>query len=567
MQLLQHFKELTIHPKNSKELKGLILQLAVQGKLTQQWRADNLAVEPASVLIEEIKEKKEQLSKEKKIKKEKPLPLITPEEIPYQLPSSWEWCRLGTYIHNFGQKKPNKKFEYIDVASVDNRRGVLIEDLNIISPSEAPSRARKIVQSGCVIYSTVRPYLLNIAVIDRDFSPEAIASTAFAVLNPLLDCSEYYLYHTLRSLFFIEYVESCMKGVAYPAINDSNLLKGVIPIPPIEEQKAIVETVNQLFAEVEQLEEQTRARIQLKEDFVTSALLDLATKDTADEWSFLQPHFQTFFTEKSAVKNLRETVLQLAVQGKLTQKWRASRKLSGQDVEPAAVLLEKIKAEKEQLIKEKKIKKEKPLPAITEEEMPYELPEGWEWCRMRDLSYSIVPNRDKPKSFTGGITWLTTRNLSKKHSHIIHLEADKKLSSSEIKEYNARLLPPYSVVMSCVGQFGQSAVLDKEYSCNQQLHCFVPLGHINSFYINYLIKNGESVYKDMANATTIAYLNKTKCESLLVSLPPSDEQKTIVEMVKSLMALCDQLEQEIEQNTQQVEQLMQSCLKEVFEGN
>ena len=192
------------------------------------------------------------------------------------------------------------------------------------------------------------------------------------------------------------------------------------------------------------------------------------------------------------------------------------------------------------------------------------MPEGWVWCRIGQVSYSIVPNRDKPKSFSGEIIWLTTRNL-KYESNKIHPKAgDNKLSRAEVKDYNARLLPANSVIMSCIGQFGLSAILEKEYSCNQQLHCFVPLESVSPYYLDSIIKNGKKTYENMSSATTIAYLNKTKCESLPVALPPEEEQKAIVEKVNALMELCDNLEKEIEQNTEQLSDLMRSCLREVF---
>ena len=102
MQLLKHFKELTIHPKNAEELKGLILQLAIQGKLTQKWREQNPDVEPASILLEKIQAEKEQLINDKKIKKEKPLPEIEEDEIPFVLPESWSWCRLQNLVSILG---------------------------------------------------------------------------------------------------------------------------------------------------------------------------------------------------------------------------------------------------------------------------------------------------------------------------------------------------------------------------------------------------------------------------------------------------------------------------------
>jgi len=232
------------------KLRQSILQEAVQGKLVPQDPND----EPASVLLERIKEEKERLIKEGKIKKEKPLPPITEDEIPYELPEGWEWVRLGEICYNFGQKKPDEKFTYIDVSSINKDRGIIKEDVNILNPQDAPSRARKIVRKGTVIYSTVRPYLLNTAIVDREFEYAPIVSTAFAVMHTFNQVYNKYLYYYLRSIPFIKFVESQMVGMAYPAISEGNLFRGPFPLPPLNEQKRIVEKVDQLMDLCDELE-------------------------------------------------------------------------------------------------------------------------------------------------------------------------------------------------------------------------------------------------------------------------------------------------------------------------
>lgn len=232
------------------KLRQSILQEAVQGKLVPQDPND----EPASVLLERIKEEKERLIKEGKIKKEKPLPPISEDEIPYELPEGWEWVRLGEICYNFGQKKPDEKFTYIDVSSINKDRGIIKEGVNILNPQDAPSRARKIVRKGTVIYSTVRPYLLNTAIVDREFEYAPIVSTAFAVMHTFNQVYNKYLYYYLRSIPFIKFVESQMVGMAYPAISEGNLFRGPFPLPPLNEQKRIVEKVDQLMALCDELE-------------------------------------------------------------------------------------------------------------------------------------------------------------------------------------------------------------------------------------------------------------------------------------------------------------------------
>jgi type I restriction enzyme S subunit len=180
--LIDQFDRLMALPGGVKRLRELILQLAVQGKLVPQDPTD----EPASALLKQIEAEKERLVREGKIKPPNRLPPVSEDEVPFALPSGWEWVRLGHCTHDLGQKIPETTFSYIDVSCIDKERGVISSDVQIIESSDAPSRARKLVSQGTVIYSTVRPYLLNIAIVDRPFDPEPIASTAFAILNPYI---------------------------------------------------------------------------------------------------------------------------------------------------------------------------------------------------------------------------------------------------------------------------------------------------------------------------------------------------------------------------------------------
>lgn len=225
--LSQNFATLIEAPGGINALRQMILQLAVRGKLVSQNPDD----EPASVLLDRIAEEKKRLQKEGKLKRQKKLPPIDEDEVPYEVPQGWEWKRLGSITHNLGQKKPDKRFIYIDVSSIDNKKGTIASTDNILEPENAPSRARKLVSENTVIYSTVRPYLLNIAIIDKKTEPEMIVSTAFAILHPYSTIYNKYLYYYLKSLQFTKYVESQMIGMAYPAINDSKLLKGLVPLP------------------------------------------------------------------------------------------------------------------------------------------------------------------------------------------------------------------------------------------------------------------------------------------------------------------------------------------------
>lgn len=235
-----------------KKMKDSILQAAISGKLTEHPEVDGNARD----LLKEINQEKDRLIKEGKIKKEKPLPRITEDEIPFDIPENWCWVRLGEIIYNHGQKKPDKDFTYIDITSIDNKNNALGDLSNVITPKDAPSRARKIIHEGDVLYATVRPYLHNICVIDQKIVPEPIASTGFAVVSTINSMINRFLFYCFLSPMFDSYANDHdnSKGVAYPAINDDKFSKALIPLPPIEEQKRIVEQLIKMLPLCDALE-------------------------------------------------------------------------------------------------------------------------------------------------------------------------------------------------------------------------------------------------------------------------------------------------------------------------
>lgn len=173
--------------------------------------------------------------------------------MPFEIPDSWAWARLKDIVLNSGQKTPTQKFCYIDIGSIDNKHQKLNHTETIIEAAQAPSRARKIVQYGDILYATVRPYLHNMCIVDRDFSHEAIASTGFAVISCQKGIYNYFLFYYLLSPIFDQFANSSdnSKGVAYPAINDDKLYKAIVPIPPHSEQISIVEQLQTILAHIE----------------------------------------------------------------------------------------------------------------------------------------------------------------------------------------------------------------------------------------------------------------------------------------------------------------------------
>ena len=529
-----------------KKLRELILELAIRGKLVAQNSND----EPVSVLLEKIAAEKTELIKEGKIKKSKPLAKIDKDEKLFELPKGWQWCRLRDIGHDWGQKKPDVDFTYIDVGSVNKELG-LIENARITNAEEAPSRARKLVKKGTVLYSTVRPYLLNIAVVDKNIFPEPIASTAFAIIHPLEGVSSSFIYRYLRSPSFVGYVESCQTGIAYPAINDKQFFNGLIPLPPKEEQNRIVAKVDELMLLCDQLEQQTEASMDAHATLVEVLLATLTDSADANElaqnWARVSECFDSLFTTEQSIEALKQTVLQLAVMGKLVPQ--------NPDDEPASKLLEKIAEEKAQLVKEKKVKREKILSNISDDEKPFELPQGWALCRFSQLSLevstgpfgSMINKRDYIKD---GIPLINP-------SHMINGEIVENKSIT-VSDEKAQALSSYrlsknDLVMARRGEMGRCAIVthkEDNWLCGTGSF-FIKFNETISrnFLVNMFSSSWVKAYLGGNSiGTTMTNLNHGILNKMPVMLPPVAEQHRIVAKVDELMKICDQLKDQLQQS-------------------
>jgi type I restriction enzyme S subunit len=228
------------------QLRQSFLREAMQGKLLPQNKND----EPASVLLGKIKVEKERLIKEKKIKKQKALAPITEEEIPFEIPENWEWCKLGKpiyYTDNLDIQKnlsPSELINYVDIDSIDNK-AYCIREAKLKRVEELSTRARRVLRKGFIVYSTVRPYLRNIAIIEEEL-PNMIGSTGFNVFKPIGLKPKFVFYFLLNPDLNSAY-ERMMIGFNSPSITNTQFENTLIPIPPITEQERIVAKLNELM--------------------------------------------------------------------------------------------------------------------------------------------------------------------------------------------------------------------------------------------------------------------------------------------------------------------------------
>ena len=358
------------------KLRKSVLQSAIQGKLTEQLATDDKVED----LLQAIKEEKELLIKEKKIKKQKPLPEITEEEIPFAIPENWKWVRLGDISYKIvdGDHNPptgeKEKTPYIMASStnIGNERLINLEKVRYLSEENfIKCNKRTLVKKDDILFSSVGS-IGSVIVYNEDY--KLTFQRSVTVIGTRIN--SYYLRIVLLSpycqfIFKTQSSGTAQKGFYIRQVN--NLL---IPLPPLAEQKRIVEKLDNVLANIEKL------------------------KSSEEKLSILQKNFPD---------KLKKSILQSAIQGKLTEQLATDDKVED--------LLQAIKEEKEFLIKEKKIKKQKPLPEITEEEIPFAIPENWKWVRLGEIGITQTgntPSRLHSEYIGNDIPFITPKDISDK---------------------------------------------------------------------------------------------------------------------------------------------------------
>ncbi len=523
-----------------KKLRELILELAVRGKLVPQDPND----EPASALLKKVRAEKSGMVEEGKLKKERDFPDIADDEIPFDLPAGWEWVRINDVGHDWGQKTPDANFTYIDVSAIDSTTGV-ISAPSVLSASDAPSRARKIVKIGTVIYSTVRPYLKNICLIEKHYMPEPIASTAFAVMHPLQDMPGKFFALYFRSPEFVRYVESVQTGIAYPAINDKQFHGGLVPIPPLVEQHRIVAKVDELMTLCDQLEQQQTHSLEAHQTLV-EILLGTMTRvasqqELTNAWTRIASHFDTLFTTEHSIDQLKQTILQLAVMGKLVPQ--------DPNDESACESLKKVTAERAKLVKEGAIKKQKALPPIEPGELPYELPQNWVWTRLPSLVFFQEGPGIMAKDFRE--TGIPLIRIAGMHNDLVSLEGCNFLDEDMVEKKWAHFkLELGDIVLSSSASLGKVAKVGEEtVGCIAYtgLIRFRPYACLDVDYLITFLNSNEflSQINKSKTGAAIMHFGPTHLKGMLVPLAPLAEQHRIVAKVDELVALCATLKARI----------------------
>jgi type I restriction enzyme, S subunit len=537
--LEQHFDVAFAAPDGIKKLRELILTLAMQGKLVPQDPND----EPASELLKSIKVEKNRLTKEGKHKKSLSLPEIDHDELPYQLPKSWEWVRLGHLFRVTSGNNLTKDKMQEGSFPVYGGNGIAgyHDEFNTERPTIVIGRVG--YYCGSIHLTPERAWITDNAfftIYDEERLYQGFVIWLLKTINLQVDTS----------------------ATAQPVISGGKIYPILIPLPPLAEQRRIVAKIDQLMARCDELEKLRIDRSQRLLTVHTAALDRLLTANDSSEfgtaWSFITQHFGELYSVKENVVELRKTILQLAVMGKLVQ----------QDPhdEPASELLKSIELEKQRLVKEGKIKKSKLVPAFTPEEIPYELPKGWQWSNIQNISLKVTDGEHiTPQRSLSGYYLLSARNVT---NNGIKLDDVDYVPKEEYERIRKRCNPEIGdILVSCSGSVGRIAIVDADNYV--MVRSVALIKHEHNFLLSSFLENAlkspivQSQIVDKSRTTAQSNLFLGKINEILIPLPPLAEQGRIVEKIDRLMGMCDRLEGSIESAKNKQTDLLNALMAQV----
>ena len=557
--LLSEFEQVSEAPDAVHLLRRFALDLAVRGKLVQQDPSDV----PASHLVEQIEDEKARWVASYGRRSGKELPAIGQHEIPFNCPVGWEWVRIRRVTHDRGQTIPSQDFTYIDVTSIDKEAG-RVGVPQVLAARDAPSRARKIVGEGDVVYSCVRPYLLNIAVIEKAITPPPIASTAFAVLNGFGLLVPRYTWIVLRSPFTVGWVEAKMRGQAYPAINDADFGMLPFPLPPLAEQHRIVARVDELMALCDQLEASQAKRERRRDRLVAASLDQVSSPANAEKFKqhvrFLARHPERMLRRPEHIAAVRTAVLDVAVRGRLVPQDPAD--------EPANALLDRIQHELVSLAANGRRSRRSPLPDIDEQTMPFRLPPGWEWTRLQSICSSVTDgDHQPPPKSESGIPFLVIGNV---RTRSIDFANCRRVSPTYYEKLDSTHKPRQDdILYTLVGSYGIPILVpgDQPFCVQRHIGILRPSAHIDATFLARVLDSGLVFEQATKCATGIAQktVPLSGLRRIHIPLAPVAEQRRIVAKVDELMKVCDQLERSLNAVNTGRAKLLEAVLREALE--
>ena len=517
-----------------KKLRELILELAVRGKLVPQDPSD----EPANALLGRIRKEKERQILDGKIKKDKPIAAISDGEKPFALPQGWEWTRLGDVAYS------QAGFSFKSNGFNESGAGLPLVRIRDVGQTFTGTYFDGEYRDEFIVVKN--DYLISM---DGEFRVAKWVNGK-ALLNQRVSRLIFFGEETVASFIAetLQFQLRKLQGVkAYTTVDHlsgGQISKSIFAFPPLAEQYRIVAKVDELMVLCDQLENDHVEVVDAHEKLVSHLLATLtASQESADfsaSWQRISAHFDMLFTTEASIDTLKQTLLQLAVMGKLLPQDPCD--------EPASTLLERIQAEKAKLVFEGKIKKDKPLAAISDDEKPFELPQGWSWARFPELGEfgrgkSKHRPRNDPKLFSPGIYPLVQTGEVARANKVINEYHSK---YSEIGLAQSKIWPIGTLCITIAANIADSALLGFDACFPDSVVGFVPYGPLDtSEYFLYFMKTARRNLLKFAPATAQKNINLEILESILIPIPPLKEIFRIVAKVDELMALCDRMKTRI----------------------
>jgi type I restriction enzyme S subunit len=565
----KHFDLLAEAPNGVQKLRELILDLAVRGKLVPQDAND----EPAAVLLERIKKEKERLVKEGKIKKDKLSQSIIAEEIPYKLPTNWQWTKLC----EIGLINPRNEVDDSTIAS--------FIPMNLIPQSynkEIRYEVRKWADikkgfthfaDGDVVVAKITPCFQNrkSTVIYGLKNSVGAGTTELHVYRPINDLinPEYVLLY-LKSAEFINNGISKLTGTAgQKRVPNEYFAENPFPLPPLAEQKRIVSKVDELMKLCDELEARQKKKRETRILINNAALNKLLTADTPEtftkNWQCIGDNFDILYSAPENIGKLRQAILQLAVMGKLVPQ--------NANDEPAAVLLERIKKEKE-----RKVKKEKSLPAIKDDEIPFDLPIGWECVRLGEICSFFGGYAFKSDSYVELSSNQVIRLGNVKNDKIMLKQSPVYITDEIAFENEKFLIHKEDILITMTGTKNKrdycfTSVVEDKHIADKNLYLNQRVGSLRISetlfiqLVNIFLKSSmilDLLFSSETGTANQGNIGVDAIRNLPFPLPPLNEQKRIVTKVDKLMKLCDELETKLTQTQTEREKIINAAVKQLL---
>lgn len=531
------------------KLRELILELAVRGKLVPQDAND----EPASGLLEKIAAEKTKLLEDGGIKKAKKLKKVDEDEKPFVIPPEWEWIRLGS-IANTNTGYAFKSREYKDkgvfvlrVTNINQDGSIDIKDSKFISEQEASTVYKKFqLSTGDVLLVMVGGSLGKIGIVSDDVLPAVLNQNMWKLDTFGYLSRDYFIY----GLRLINNNQLEITKSTHGHLSQVDYLTKLFPLPPLAEQHRIVAKVDELMLLCDQLEQQTEASIDAHATLVEVLLATLTDSADADElaqnWTRISEHFDSLFTTEQSIDALKQTVLQLAVMGKLVPQ--------NPNDEPASVLVRDIMNTKSKDIEEGKVKKSKKLEEVNEESL-FDLPVGWVWEQMGNLGDTNTGLTYSPHDVdTIGTPVLRSSNIQKGKIDLSDLvRVNKQVKESSLVHESDLLICARNGSKALVGKTAQIINLSEPMAFGAFMTIF--RSNINNYIEVFLNSPIFRARLEGVATTTINQITQSNLRNTMCPLPPLAEQLRIVAKVDELMAICDQLKERLKQSKETQVQL------------